>query len=421
MSSTARLSLVGFLLGAITLVLIPVLAAAAPDRAAAIVAANPDSDFDGCGTIMTPEEAARYLESLQNQGPTELGGPAPPYYIPIAAHIVRQSNGTGGLSASRLDDAIANANLHYLTTGMVFFQLGAIDYIDSDAWYTTDTLDEIDDMRTHNLVADAINIYFTENLNYESGGLCGISAFTFSSVQSIAMRNSCTANPDGLGNHSTFSHEIGHYFDLFHTHEPYYGDELVDGSNCDVAGDLVCDTPADPRLGSSNVDTGCSYFGTDTDGNGETYVPDPSQLMSYSLKHCRDNFSALSLDRALSTLLSLRTNLLSSAVGVPSIGAGGPGLADGLAIDLSSPRPNPTDGRTELTFSIDRAATVDVAVFDVRGVRVRTLVSGPFEAGAHGITWDGNGASGRAAAPGIYFLRMSALGEGLARKIQIIR
>lgn len=383
---------------------------------------GPASRMQECGTTFTPAQGAAYLRWLEERGPVDRGGFTPPYHIPIKAHVIRLSNGTGGLPDGRVDQAIVDANLHYATTQIEFFRLGDIDYIDSDEWYTTETLDEIDAMRTTNLVPNAINMYFTENLNYENGSLCGISAFTFSDVQSIAMRNSCTANDAGLGNHSTFSHEIGHFFDLFHTHETFYGDEFVDGTNCDVAGDLVCDTPADPVLGTSNVDSACDYFGTDIDGHGDPYAPDPTQLMSYSLKHCRDNFSAQSLVRIVDTLLSGRTDLISTAVGAPALAELGASALDGSGrIALTAPRPNPTSRATELAFSLSKLALVDVTVYDVRGARVRALAHGSYDAGTHSIEWGGTDARGRDASPGIYFVRLSALGESVVRKVQLVR
>ena len=70
---------------------------------------------------------------------------------------------------------------------------------------------------------------------------------------------------------------------LYHTHQTSrFGYELVSGSNCDTAGDLICDTPADPGLSSSNVDTTCKYKGTSRDPDGNTYNPDTRNVMSYS-------------------------------------------------------------------------------------------------------------------------------------------
>jgi hypothetical protein len=373
-----------------------------------------------CGTIVTPEQAAAYLIKIQNQVPGEgAAAGAPPYYVPIAPHIVRQSDGTLGLSEARYNQAIADANLHFAGSGITFYTVpGGIDYIDSDAfYYDIDTYLEIDALRTTNAVPNAINIYFTEFLDYESGALCGISAFTFSSVQAIAMRNSCTANDSGLGNHSTFSHEIGHFFDLFHTHEPAFGSEYVDGSNCASAGDQLCDTPADPQLSSSTVSSGtCTYTGSATDPQGDPYAPDATLLMSYSLKHCRDNFSPESLTKVEATLVNDRPNLLTSPVDAPSLAEG---LADGIAI--SSPRPNPTSDLTEMRLSLPASAVVDAAVFDVRGARVRTIASGLFLAGNHMIGWDGRDEIGSRAAPGIYFARIATGNQQVVRKIQLVR
>jgi len=364
-----------------------------------------------CGTRFSAAEIQAYLERLgEGVPPPSAAVPGPPYYIAIAPHIVRRSDGTGGLPESRYNQAIADANLHFAPRDMHFYTAAPIDYIDSDFfYYNVDTMSEIDSLRTQNMVAGAINVYFTENLPY-----CGISAFSFSSVQSILMNNNCTATST---NHSTFSHELGHFFDLFHTHETYFGVEFVDGSNCTTAGDLLCDTPADPKLSTSTVTSNCVYVGGETDPHGDPYAPDTHQLMSYSRKACRDNFSPESLDRAFATMLAERDTLLSNAVA-----ARDPEQAGSGAVRLSVPRPNPASGSVEMTLELPRAAEVEVSVFDVRGARVRRIAYGPFAAGAHAIGWDGRSAQGGPAAPGIYFVRARVDGEVVGlRKIHVVR
>jgi hypothetical protein len=401
----------------------PALAAPAslsPSSAAPLEVPGPEEALEPCGTFVTPVEAAAYLKHREElAGRTPRGGSGPPYYVAIAPHIVRHSDGTGGLPVERYEQAVADANGHYAARGIVFYTVDAgVDFIDSDDYYTTTTLTEINDLRSENPVPDAINIYFTENLDYESGGLCGISAFTFSSVQAIAMRNSCTANPAGLGNHSTFSHEVGHYFNLFHTHEPAYGDEFVDGSNCGTAGDLLCDTPADPRLTSGTVDSGtCEYTGSQVDGHGDPYEPDATLLMSYSLKHCRSYFSAESLVRIEETLVAERPELISNAVSAPA-----PADADaGFAVSLAAPRPNPSAGVSQLRFTLDAPSRAELTIYDVRGARVRTVARSLYGAGEHVAGWDGLDASGRSVAPGIYFARLTAGGHDAVQKIQRVR
>jgi hypothetical protein len=213
---------------------------------------------------------------------------------------------------------------------MTFFYTPGIDYIDDDNFYFgLDTLEEINALRTTNVVPNAINVYFANDPTIQGySSICGISSFTTSPVQGIVMNNDCTGVPS---NPSTYPHELGHYFDLFHTHETAFGVELVNGSNCGTAGDLLCDTPADPRLSNALVNSSCAYIGNLLDPNGDPYDPDPRQYMSYSRKLCRDRFTPMSDTRALATLLDLRGELH-----IPVCDAGGPYEGDvGEPIALS--------------------------------------------------------------------------------------
>lgn len=260
------------------------------------------AELGGCGSDVTPEEAARYLEILAGPGPDVAPSQPGPYCVPIAAHIVRTSAGTGGMPLSQLTQAIIDCNLHYANMDISFYVL-LVDYIDDDFfYYNISTRNDIDALRSTNVVSAAINIYFTPNLP----GLCGTSSFTFSSVQGIVMANGCTGLPDYP---SVVSHEVGHYFDLFHTHETAFGLEFVNGTNCTTAGDLFCDTPADPNLGGK-VNSSCVYFAGEVDPNGDPYAPDVSQIMSYARAICADTFSPESEAKALTTLLNQRADHL---------------------------------------------------------------------------------------------------------------
>ncbi len=88
----------------------------------------------------------------------------------------------------------------------------------------------------------------------------------------------------GQGSAQIAAHELGHVLGLMHTHDTAFGAELVDGSNCTTAGDLICDTPADPNLGQAGmIEYGtCNYIGTVTDANGDAYTPMTHNVMSYA-------------------------------------------------------------------------------------------------------------------------------------------
>lgn len=65
----------------------------------------------------------------------------------------------------------------------------------------------------------------------------------------------------------------------------------MDKSNCDSAGDLICDTDASPVL-SGLVNNNCEYTGVGTDNNGDYYLPSVANHMSYSLPKCRCSFTS---------------------------------------------------------------------------------------------------------------------------------
>ena len=70
--------------------------------------------------------------------------------------------------------------------------------------------------------------------------------------------------------------------------------------------------------------------------------------------------------------------------------------------------PNPFGERTSLRYGLARPADVRLAVFDVSGRSVRTLVSAMQAPGWYRLEWDGRDAGGRAVESGVYFLRLQA-------------
>jgi flagellar hook assembly protein FlgD len=64
---------------------------------------------------------------------------------------------------------------------------------------------------------------------------------------------------------------------------------------------------------------------------------------------------------------------------------------------------------------------VALTVYDVLGRRVRTLVKAALPAGTHRVAWSGRDEAGRPVAPGVYFLRLEALGEARTGKVVRLR
>lgn len=286
---------------------------------AATAAVRAEQGTVDCPMSPTPEQVGTVLADLaaglyEAPPQAERGGVI---QVGIAFHVVRRSNGTGGLTEDRLAAALVDTNEAFASANIRFCRPVPTRYIDSDEFYFfINSFSEIDRLRRTDPVPGLINIYCTEVLDSELGPLGGISSFTFSDVQGIVMRNSHVGVPT---NRSTVPHEVGHYFNLFHTHESAFGADCASGLNCQFVGDQVCDTPADPRLGGFNV-TGCVYSGTETDPCAQPYAPDPSNYMSYAPHVCRDAFTPGQIDRAYAVLLNLRTELSRTACGRPCQG-----------------------------------------------------------------------------------------------------
>jgi hypothetical protein len=233
-------------------------------------------------------------------------GPGETLYIPMYLHVCRTAAGLHGIDEGALAQAVNQANLALSQLGIQVCHVGEIDYIDDDRFCPLTVPFMTNVLRQTNDVPGVMNVYFTLTYLY-----CGISSFTFSPVQGIVMSNVCV----GPGDPSTFAHEIGHYFDLFHTHETTYGKECVSGVNCSYAGDLICDTPADPQLTGQTVDLNCNYTGN-TPGpcpDDPPYAPDTDNYMSYSRPLCRDRFTPLQAQRARIIATTLRAGLLRTA------------------------------------------------------------------------------------------------------------
>jgi DNA-binding beta-propeller fold protein YncE len=70
--------------------------------------------------------------------------------------------------------------------------------------------------------------------------------------------------------------------------------------------------------------------------------------------------------------------------------------------------PNPFRGSAEIRFAVTEAMQVDLAIYDVRGRLVRTIISERMAPGIHTLAWDGRDNDGNRTAAGLYFCRLSA-------------
>jgi hypothetical protein len=100
--------------------------------------------------------------------------------------------------------------------------------------------------------------------------------------------------------------------------------------------------------------------------------------------------------------------ILASVTGVPAAPAG---------LALAAPAPNPFNPSTLLRFHLPEPGRVSLTVYDPRGRRVRTLVTGPRAAGDFDASWDGRDDRGRAQSGGVYLFVLDFRGAGPADRL----
>ncbi len=90
-------------------------------------------------------------------------------------------------------------------------------------------------------------------------------------------------------------------------------------------------------------------------------------------------------------------------------------------VKLAQNHPNPFNPSTDIKFSISRQGHVELAVYDLSGHKVRTLVSDTREAGDYRVTWDGRDDTGGQASSGLYFYRLTTNGKTISRKMTLVK
>ncbi|GEM_PF-1683785 len=73
--------------------------------------------------------------------------------------------------------------------------------------------------------------------------------------------------------------------------------------------------------------------------------------------------------------------------------------------------PNPFNPSTTIEFAVSRLSKTDVAVFDILGKKVATLVSEQLAPGHYRVEWNGTNELGSLVSSGVYMLRMNAVDE----------
>jgi len=83
--------------------------------------------------------------------------------------------------------------------------------------------------------------------------------------------------------------------------------------------------------------------------------------------------------------------------------------------------PNPFNPTTTIRYTLNNTQRVTLAIYNLQGQKVRTLINHTQQAGEQQAVWDGFNDSGEAVGSGVYFYRLTADGFSESRKMVLLR
>lgn len=83
--------------------------------------------------------------------------------------------------------------------------------------------------------------------------------------------------------------------------------------------------------------------------------------------------------------------------------------------------PNPFNGETKIRYEIRKTGFVKLEIFDIQGRRVSLYEQGSVEPGVYYYTWTGKDRDGNGMPSGIYFYRLSMLGNSITKKMSFLK
>jgi subtilisin family serine protease len=100
-------------------------------------------------------------------------------------------------------------------------------------------------------------------------------------------------------------------------------------------------------------------------------------------------------------------NAMAAINALPGTSVGGENLQPGV-FHLNQNYPNPFNPSTSISYSLPFSAFVTIAVYDVLGREVKTLLRSQQDGRSYRVVWNGDDETGNAVASGMYLCRMNA-------------
>ena len=276
-----------------------------------ITAQSTPHDHGFCGTVSNEFQKERIKANKKYASEHDVRSET--IYLPIKFHRVGTTQGTEQVKVSSVLDQMCRLRREYAKYDIIpYISNGFNDVFNSGIFF--DPIGNNGQIE-NNKSGSAVDVFITENADTSNsvpgdGTTLGFYAVPFgnSGRDYIVVRKK-----EVIDSTETLEHELGHYLSLDHTFDGWEGVqynqevhgnpltvsvvggnaiELVDrDSNCETAGDQLCDTPADYNFNFSfeNTDSdlnndivaGCNMVETIRDSEGKALSPMTNNIMSY--------------------------------------------------------------------------------------------------------------------------------------------
>ncbi|MDO9578310.1 MAG: T9SS type A sorting domain-containing protein [Candidatus Cloacimonadales bacterium] len=90
-------------------------------------------------------------------------------------------------------------------------------------------------------------------------------------------------------------------------------------------------------------------------------------------------------------------------------------------VQLHGNYPNPFNPETNISFSIPTDQELSLNIYNMKGQKVRELISGQFASGSHSVVWDGKDENGRQVSSGLYFYKLKTDEKEISKKMLLLK
>ena len=166
----------------------------------------------------------------------------------------------------------------------------------------------------------------------------------------------------------------------------------------------------------------------DTDGNHVWSANWGSTLDDYTVSVVVDPSDNVIISASFQVTADFGGGPLTSLGGVDvalvkyagSTATGVGGTPPGYVLSVNN-YPNPFNPSTTVKYTVPSRGVVTVEIYDVRGSRVASLVSGEHDAGSYATHWAGLSDAGAAVSSGVYFARIEHNGTVRSKKMVVLK